>query len=247
MKKFQLRAAFTLVELLVVVAIIAVLLALLMPALNKAKRITRETICAANLRGLNAVVISHATGNAGKLPNLLHRKAPQPGYETYPKAFWGTGNGLFATFQDWRDYFREEFGVTAGSAYSPTNAMWNDWAMPGWEAETNDPPSQFWIGYRSHGGLVSNNPNIYPRANSYAGATFPRSLGDTEQTHDYLWSDMAHMDSGSWYAGNKQRANHIYDDDENPTGIHIGHLDGSVDFKQWADMSIYPSGRLYYW
>ncbi len=44
------RKAFTLVELLVVVAIIAVLIAILLPALNKARDAARGTKCQANLR-----------------------------------------------------------------------------------------------------------------------------------------------------------------------------------------------------
>ena len=41
--------AFTLVELLVVVAIIALLLAILLPAVNKALELGRQTVCKSNL------------------------------------------------------------------------------------------------------------------------------------------------------------------------------------------------------
>jgi len=46
------RAAFTLVELLVVVGIISVLIALLMPALSKVRKHAQEIHCAANLRSI---------------------------------------------------------------------------------------------------------------------------------------------------------------------------------------------------
>jgi prepilin-type N-terminal cleavage/methylation domain-containing protein/prepilin-type processing-associated H-X9-DG protein len=50
------RKGFTLIELLVVIAIIALLMAILMPALQRAKKQTRDVICRANLKqyGLGA-------------------------------------------------------------------------------------------------------------------------------------------------------------------------------------------------
>jgi prepilin-type N-terminal cleavage/methylation domain-containing protein len=46
------KKGFTLIELLVVVSIIAMLLAILMPALNKVKKIAMRVVCATNLKGL---------------------------------------------------------------------------------------------------------------------------------------------------------------------------------------------------
>jgi len=53
--------AFTLVELLVVISIIAMLLAVLMPALSKAKKLAQGTMCAANMRGVGVGMLCYVT------------------------------------------------------------------------------------------------------------------------------------------------------------------------------------------
>ncbi len=59
------HTAFTLVELLVVVAIIALLLAILLPALSRANESARRVTCAANLRGIAQTSIIIAEGMRG--------------------------------------------------------------------------------------------------------------------------------------------------------------------------------------
>ncbi|GAJ23796.1 unnamed protein product, partial [marine sediment metagenome] len=51
---------FTLVELLVVIAIIALLMAILMPALNRAKEQGKRAVCLSNLRQLTLAWIMYA-------------------------------------------------------------------------------------------------------------------------------------------------------------------------------------------
>ena len=61
------KKAFTLVDLLVVIAIIALLLAMLVPALNAARERTRELVCAANMRQLGMASHSYST-TTGYMP-----------------------------------------------------------------------------------------------------------------------------------------------------------------------------------
>ena len=59
------RRGFTLVELLVVIAIIALLMAILMPALNRARELGRRTVCMGNLKQLALAWVMYADENGG--------------------------------------------------------------------------------------------------------------------------------------------------------------------------------------
>ncbi|MDX1564991.1 MAG: prepilin-type N-terminal cleavage/methylation domain-containing protein, partial [Phycisphaeraceae bacterium] len=62
------RKGFTLVELLVVVAIIALLIAILLPALARAREVANRTACAANMSGIYKSMYTYSNSNRGKFP-----------------------------------------------------------------------------------------------------------------------------------------------------------------------------------
>jgi prepilin-type N-terminal cleavage/methylation domain-containing protein len=60
--------AFSLVELLVVIGIIAILLGILLPTLQRARAASRRTICLTNLRQIGAAIHMYANDNNGCIP-----------------------------------------------------------------------------------------------------------------------------------------------------------------------------------
>lgn len=66
------RPAFTLIEVLVVVAIIALLVAILLPSLARAREQARSAQCLANLKQMSTGVLFYANENRGCLPGPVH-------------------------------------------------------------------------------------------------------------------------------------------------------------------------------
>jgi prepilin-type N-terminal cleavage/methylation domain-containing protein len=62
------RHAFTLVELLVVIGIIALLISILLPALNRARRNAMTVQCSSNMRQIAMAMLAYIQDNKGNHP-----------------------------------------------------------------------------------------------------------------------------------------------------------------------------------
>jgi len=101
---------FTLIELLVVISIIAVLMSIMMPALNKVREQAKSTVCMTSMRNLSTACMTYAPDN--------NNQPPMSGSRDYNDKLsaWG-GNYPVAPYWDARllPYITQTAGV------SPTN------------------------------------------------------------------------------------------------------------------------------
>lgn len=108
------RRSFTLIELLVVIAIIAVLIGLLLPAVQKVREAASRSQCSNNLKQMSLAVINCADIHQGMLP---------PSLGLYPNPFPSAGNGEGGTLFHLLPYI--ELG-NAYNASSPSANIFNN-------------------------------------------------------------------------------------------------------------------------
>jgi prepilin-type N-terminal cleavage/methylation domain-containing protein len=217
------RRAFTLIELLVVITIIAILAALLLPAIASAKEHSKRAKCMSNLRQINVGVNMYANDN-----NQFLMSAKPSSDDTPPTP----------------PFVQFALSLTSVSAIGgegiplQTNAasVWSCPDIPGLPCP--DPNEQQWvIGYQYYGGFTEWTP--------YTGATIPGTHSPVKLTQSMpywcLAADMIAKINGAW--GNPdtdlpaaaQTACHFFPqhrDGNNayPEGGNEVFADGSVKF-----------------
>lgn len=111
--------AFTLIEVLVVVAIIALLVAILLPSLTRARDMSRSVVCQANVRQLMTAFVTYSIDNKGRFPgNRQDEYADWLGGDNGPRSQRVYGvNGNRGKQPEWGTIYKKYMGGMS-DAYS---------------------------------------------------------------------------------------------------------------------------------
>jgi prepilin-type N-terminal cleavage/methylation domain-containing protein len=123
------RAGFTLVELLVFIAIIGVLMGLLLPAVQMAREAARRASCANNMRNLGLAALNYESGRNHLPPSIFVNLGLPPGAAGQPKSTVAmVSDGLSNTILYCEDAGRPEFWVkrTLNSSQQLNDGSWGD-------------------------------------------------------------------------------------------------------------------------
>jgi prepilin-type N-terminal cleavage/methylation domain-containing protein/prepilin-type processing-associated H-X9-DG protein len=244
---------FTLVELLVVIAVIALLMAILLPALQKAKVQAKKIICANNLKQINIGLNIFANANGGLLP------LNQGGFWLWDIAYSTTDfiiktGGERVTFYCPADSSKKPDMAILWqfSQNLPCNARSGDTPEPGTNRNSNyRVTGYFWLMDTQQG--RSPRPAGTPQKN-WVKSTGVKQPSVTELVTDATLSTANSAETASFdrvagglygMCGLYDRTNHM--NGTRPDGGNILFVDGHTQWRPFGEMQMRYTVPPYHW
>lgn len=258
------RRAFSLVELLVVIGILAVLIALLLPTLHNSRRSALDIQCASNIRQLCVGLLSYANDWKGKFP-------PNKGFNDTSPPRWN----------NWMDDERAGGLIRSGRFYDPgpgyrgrVGGVWvcpedddagRSYAMNIWASSASNYVGSPKYGYCFRGPsvphasktiLVAEVYSIYASPLGYLAATFGlgaavdlspgQRFGNAKYPHNWgrPGDPVRHPTTPSMITYmNHRRSGDGGVGTETKGRLNIGYCDGHVEMKRHDDLVDWSTGK----
>lgn len=244
LKSARSHRAFTMVELLVVIAVVGILMALLLPAISQAKASAKRTTCLNHLRQIALGVRMYADDMEDVGPAKLPDKKSLDGWTAYKqlmKSYVGRNGSsspddrLFVCPSDTYHY---DFNAASPKAYTYIGQPIH---------------RQAWSDYSSYGFNGGNT-----RTNTTNGIPFPgiagRKLSSVkDHSRTILLAEMPAFYCFSWHEPQNPRRPHYFNNARNTAAFvdgHVGYLKFYYDPKQGQDEAWQydpPAGYDYKW
>ncbi|HSI33567.1 MAG: type II secretion system protein [Phycisphaerae bacterium] len=226
--------AFTLVELLVVIGIIALLISILLPSLSKARRQALDAKCKSNMRSIGQSYLMYANDNKGKLPQHV-----QTG-----------GSWLWDVPTQTRDALVTN-GGNRGVFYCP---VYPEQDVDGlWDYNPNYSVFGYFLLHQRYDPLPVKYPVLTDK--NYQTSTVPRrdpvtksaSASEIELATDGVIGALGKWDAKGGYQY-PHLTSHMDGRKNEPAGGNILYMDGHVAWRDFAEMKKRgTSGTVEFW
>jgi prepilin-type N-terminal cleavage/methylation domain-containing protein/prepilin-type processing-associated H-X9-DG protein len=241
------RGGFTLVELLVVIGIIALLIAILLPSLNKAREQAKRVACGSQVRQFCQALIMFANENKGRLMDVGNTDGRLTNEVEPPNP--SSRLELQVMHQGARDLLTKRYGMTREIFYCPSNLEMN--TDQNWLRTTEGNVAV--VGYMMIGGrtgLAERKSKVNPAYKGFEEVpddkmVVPAKVGQ-RAFYDVLVTDLTRSYTDNFGAPDEKqaRSNHIMNVTDKGTGIlpngkggaNVGYIDGHVDWHDQGSM-----------